>query len=112
MTTYVINSGMTAANSYSIYANTSVTGSGFTYPTGPNWNTTAITHPSPKVQITDGDIVMDGVSLRDTMAKLQDRLAILQPKPEHLEQFEALKQAYDHYKMLEALCCPSKPADK
>jgi hypothetical protein len=55
---------------------------------------------------------MDGVSLRDTMAKLQDRLAILQPKPEHLEQFEALKQAYDHYKMLEALCCPSKPADK
>ena len=112
MANYIVNSGMTAPNSYSIYANTVVGGAGLTYTAGTNWSTTAVTQASPKVHITDGDIVMDGVSLRDTLAKLQDRLAILQPKPEHLEQFEALKQAYDHYKTLEALCCPSKPADK
>jgi hypothetical protein len=109
MANYVVNSGITAPVSYSTYANTAVGG---LYTAGTNWSTTAITQSSAKVQITDSDIIMDGVSLRDTMAKLQDRLAILQPKPEHLEQFEALKQAYDHYKTLEALCCPSKPADK
>lgn len=72
-----------------------------------NWTST-----KAKVNITDGDIIMDGVSLRDTIIKIQDRLAILQPRPEHLKQFEALKQAYDHYKMLEALCCPTENADK
>jgi hypothetical protein len=98
------------------YANTSITGTGLTYSTAttasPIWNTSATLNTAPRVQISDGDIVLDGISLRDTITKLQDRLAILQPKPEHLEQFEALRQAYDHYKMLEALCCPSKPADK
>jgi len=44
---------------------------------------------------------------------IQDRLAILAPKPELLEKYEALKQAYDHYKMLEALCMDStKSSDK
>ena len=40
----------------------------------------------------------------DILDKIQDRLAILVPDPALLEKYEALKQAYDQYKLLEALC--------
>ena len=53
----------------------------------------------------DADLIINGQSLKDTMQTIQDRLAILVPDPKKLEQFEALKQAYEHYKTLEALCC-------
>ena len=53
----------------------------------------------------DADLVINGQSLKETMQTIQDRLAILVPDPKKLEQFEALKQAYEHYKTLEALCC-------
>lgn len=53
----------------------------------------------------DADLVINGQSLKQTMQTIQDRLAILVPDPQKLEQFEALKQAYEHYKTLEALCC-------
>ena len=53
----------------------------------------------------DADLVINGQSLKETMQTIQDRLAILVPDPQKLEQFEALKQAYEHYKTLEALCC-------
>jgi hypothetical protein len=46
---------------------------------------------------------MNGVSLKDTLNAISDRLAVLQPKPELLAKYEALQQAYDHYKTLEAL---------
>lgn len=66
----------------------------------------------PSLQVTgkvnvDGenaDIILNGHSLREFMSKLESRLAILQPNPEKLEQFEALKKAYEHYKLLESLC--------
>jgi hypothetical protein len=51
----------------------------------------------------DGDIKVKGVSLIDTLQKIQDRLAILQPDPAKLEKFEALRKAYDNYKLLEKL---------
>lgn len=88
------------------------TGGGGGY--GGTWTTAAsITNPAPRVKISDGDIELDGVSIAKTMVAIQDRLAILVPKPELLEKYEALKQAYDHYKMLEALCTDSaKDADK
>jgi hypothetical protein len=38
------------------------------------------------------------------MEAMSKRLAILVPDPDKLEHFEALKKAYDHYKLLEALC--------
>lgn len=81
---------------------------------GGAWTTAAsVTNPAPRVKISDGDIELDGVSIAKTMLAIQDRLAILTPKPELLEKYEALKQAYDHYKMLEALCMDSaKDADK
>lgn len=55
----------------------------------------------------EGDIKIKGISIIDTIQKIQDRLAILVPDPAKLEQFEALKKAYEHYKLLESLCDPN-----
>lgn len=49
------------------------------------------------------DIVINGVKLSDILNGITDRLAILQPKPELFEKYENLRQAYEHYKTLEAL---------
>jgi len=73
-----------------------------------NWNTTT----SPSVHISsDGidmaagtDIKVDGKSLKEFMNKMEERLAILVPDPKKLEQFAALKKAYEHYKLMESLC--------
>jgi hypothetical protein len=51
-----------------------------------------------------GDLKVRGVNISEILAKIQDRLAILVPDPERLEKYQALKQAYEHYKTLEALC--------
>lgn len=57
----------------------------------------------------DGDVKIKGVSILETLNKIEKRLSILRPDPEKLEHFEALKKAYEHYKTLEALCeLPSK----
>jgi hypothetical protein len=73
-----------------------------------NWNSPT----SPSVNITgDGidmapgtDITVGGKSLKEFMNKMEERLAILVPDPAKLEQFEALKKAYEHYKLMESLC--------
>jgi len=52
----------------------------------------------------EGDIKIKGVSIMETLQKIEKRLNILVPNPEKLEHFEALKKAYEHYKTLEALC--------
>ena len=52
----------------------------------------------------DGDLKVDGKSLKEFMNKMEQRLAILVPDPAKLEHFEALRKAYEHYKMLERLC--------
>ena len=73
-----------------------------------NWNNTS----SSTVNITgDGidmaagtDIKIDGRSLKNFMDKMEERLAILVPDPAKLEKFEALKKAYEHYKLMEKLC--------
>lgn len=52
----------------------------------------------------DGDVKIKGVSVLETLQKIEKRLAILRPDPEKLEHFEALRKAYEHYKTLEALC--------
>ena len=80
-------------------------GSGTSY----NWSNATTT---PKVNITgDGidmqsgtDIKIDGKSLKNFMDKMEERLAILVPDPAKLEKFEALKKAYEHYKLMEKLC--------
>ena len=49
------------------------------------------------------DVVIDGISMKEAMTSIMDRLSILQPDPAKLEKYAALKKAYDHYKMLERL---------
>ena len=73
---------------------------------GHNWNN------PPTVNITGTgidmaagtDISIDGKSLKTFMNKMEERLAILVPDPKKLEQFAALKKAYEHYKLMEKLC--------
>ena len=67
---------------------------------------------SPSVNITGAgidmaagtDITVGGKSLKEFMNKMEERLAILVPDPAKLEQFAALKKAYEHYKLMESLC--------
>ena len=81
------------------------TGAGASY----NWANTSTT---PGVNITGTgidmaagtDISIDGKSLKTFMNKMEERLAILIPDPAKLEKFEALKKAYEHYKLMESLC--------
>ena len=74
-----------------------------------NWNNV---NASPSVNITGAgidmaagtDITVGGKSLKEFMNKMEERLAILVPDPAKLEQFAALKKAYEHYKLMESLC--------
>lgn len=50
------------------------------------------------------DLKIDGKSLKSFMNKMEERLAILVPDPAKLEKFQALKNAYEHYKTMESLC--------
>lgn len=61
--------------------------------------------PKSTLSITgeDADVLINGKSLKNFMEKMEERLAILQPDPKKLEKFEALKNAYEQYKMLEKL---------
>jgi len=123
---YTLNANTVPNGGYTLTGNTNTNYSNITMASGSYltvggggvgslWtNTTATTSPNMtvgKVKITETDIEIDGMSLRDILKSLQDRLAILVPDPKKLKEFEALKQAYDHYKILEALCCPTKNAD-
>jgi len=51
-----------------------------------------------------GDVTIKGRDLGKMIDDINKRLAILVPDPAKLEKFEALRKAYDHYKMMEALC--------
>jgi hypothetical protein len=52
----------------------------------------------------EGDIKWKGRDLGKILSGIEKRLAILEPNPKKLAKFEALQKAYDHYKLLEALC--------
>ena len=74
--------------------------------TGTTWATNvAKTTAQGKLELTgeNADLIMNGVSLKDTLYSIADRLAILQPKPELLAKYANLREAYEHYKTLEAL---------
>lgn len=86
-------------------------GSGFLYSNGAgnSWSTITAGTNTPSLHVTgeaefENDITIKGVSIIKTLNDINKRLAILVPDPEKLEHFEALKKAYDHYKMIEALC--------
>jgi hypothetical protein len=76
---------------------------------GTNWNTISPGATQPTIKVSgdaefEGRVKINGKDLAEFMETMSKRLAILVPDPEKLEHFEALKKAYDHYKLLEALC--------
>jgi hypothetical protein len=80
----------------------SITGAGSGHP----WTTASSTVTAKgqlKVEGEDADIFVQGKSMKAWMEKVEQRLGILEPKPELLAKYESLKQAYDHYKTLESL---------
>jgi hypothetical protein len=84
-----------------------ITGSNGTYwSTGGNLNVGSIV-PTMSVKgdlEVDGALTVKGKDLVKLMEKIEDRLAILiDPDPEKLEKFAALKKAYDNYKLMEKL---------
>ena len=50
------------------------------------------------------DISVKGRNIIDAIERIEKRLSILVPDPAKLAKYEALRKAYDQYKMLEALC--------
>jgi hypothetical protein len=56
-----------------------------------------------KLEGNDADIFVQGKSMKAWMEKVEQRLCILEPKPELLAKYESLRQAYEHYKTLEAI---------
>lgn len=96
-----------ATNTYSNV--TIANGGNMVYTTGtggvPLWTnaTTATAYypKQPKVQITDSDIEIDGLSLKATLKTLHERLAIMIPNPALEKEFEELKACGDEYRRLE-----------
>lgn len=60
----------------------------------------------------NADIVVNGVRLSDTLKAINDRLSILQINPELHSKYDNLRQAYEHYKTLEALLYETEKAEK
>ncbi len=92
----------------------SITGAGTGYNTsvlsatgiqvGPTWTNSKTTAQGQlHLEGENADLVMNGVSLKEILNGITDRLSILQPKPELLEKYENLREAYEHYKTLEKL---------
>ena len=90
---------------------------GYTLNTSTYNGTWATGTSTPSIQVKgdaefEGKVRINGQDLAETLSKIQDRLAILIPDPKLLDKYEALKQAYDHYKTLEALCVEQSNTDK
>jgi hypothetical protein len=93
------------------YANVTIAGNNgasLTYATGTGvaaqWSTTATTPwytQQSKVKISEEDIEIDGLSLRDFMASVNERMAIMVPNPKLEKEFEELRELADRYRELE-----------
>ena len=93
-------------SSYWGSAGTSISGNG-------SFGDTNVTLDNSGVHIKEGaDLTIGDRSLGEFMRKMEDRLAILVPDPAKLEKFEALKKAYDHYKLMEKLCQETQEESK
>lgn len=110
---------MTVTNPYSITAvNTAIgaIGSTLTFAPASTSAATITTHNSlpntlqvkGDIDVQGGDVKIDGVSLKQVLEGITERMHILIPDPQKLEKFEALKRAYEQYKLLEKLCYEDK----
>lgn len=115
-------SGTGASATYNIGAQGSGGASGYQsiYNTaGPTYSWNTLNQPN-KVHITgagiemdaDADITIGGRSMKKILEGIEQRLSILVPDPKKLQQYEALQQAYEHYRTLEALCNQEPDTDK
>lgn len=64
---------------------------------------------TPYVNITNGDLQLmlgngDKIRVGETIKMIMDRLCIIEPSFQLHEKYPALKEAYDSYKMIEAMC--------
>ena len=82
--------------------------------TGATWaNTTKMSAKGElHLEGDTADLVINGVRLSDTLKAINDRLSILQPNPELHSKYDNLRQAYEHYKTLEALLYEQEKAEK
>lgn len=82
---------------------------------GTSWTTITASNQQATLHVTgdaeiEGTLKVGGKDIAKSLEAIERRLAILVPDPAKLEHFEALQKAYNHYKMLEALC--DLPTDK
>lgn len=85
--------------------------------TNGTWASLSAGTSTPSIQVKgdaefEGNVTINGQNLAETLQRIQDRLAILVPNPKLLDKYEALQQAYEHYKILEALCVEQYNPDK
>ena len=93
--------GITSINNISNNSQWTTGTNGYQFSNTPN----TVNINSTGIEMAAGtDIKVDGKSLKEFMNKMEERLAILVPDPKKLEQFAALKKAYEHYKLMESLC--------
>lgn len=52
----------------------------------------------------ESDIIVKGKNLTDLLEAIEQRLCIVLPDLEKLEKFQALRVAYEQYKLVDALC--------
>lgn len=83
----------------------SMSTSGYAWPQGTFIANTGTDTSNGIIKITgdNPDIVIGEKSISKWMQKVEERLAILEPKPGLLAKYENLREAYEHYKTLEAL---------
>ena len=82
--------------------------------TGATWanNTKMTAKGELHLEGDNADIVINGVRLSETLKAINDRLSILQINPELHSKYDNLRQAYEHYKTLEALLYEAEKAEK
>ena len=103
----VTNNNQVPNGGYNL-SNVTLTGTGITYTTGTaNWST-AIADPyytkKPKVKISDEDIEIDGLSLKETMLAVKNELMLpsrINRNTELEREFDELQAAAKHYYDLE-----------
>jgi hypothetical protein len=84
----------------------------WTQPYNLNSQTTGVTQVQSSLKVSGdaefaGAVKIQGMDIGAALAKINQRLAILTPDPKLLDKYTALREAYDHYQTLEALCVES-----